>query len=92
MLKKKLKKGLDIKMKIFVFQSGKLLQTSKKEYREFLFIPKKYEFESNIFIYSGKVAILNVQSEPYYGLIIDNYEFYMTQKNLFELLWAVAKK
>ncbi len=64
-----------------------LLKTSKQELREFVFVPRNYIFKSSVFIYSGKVAILSLQKEPYYGIIIEDEDFYETQKNLFELLW-----
>ncbi|MBI2564389.1 helix-turn-helix domain-containing protein [Candidatus Woesearchaeota archaeon] len=64
-----------------------LLETAKKQYREFKFIPSNYTFKSSIFIYNKKVAILSLQQEPYYGIIIDNEDFHQTQKNMFELLW-----
>jgi len=69
-----------------------LLRTAKKEYRQFVFIPKEYAFKTNVFIYANKVAILNLHSEPYYGLIVSNKEYYETEKNLFELLWKAYKK
>lgn len=68
-----------------------LLEKATKEYREFKFIPPNYIFKSSIFIYNRKVAILSLQKEPYYGIIIDNEDFYQTQKNMFELLWSIAK-
>lgn len=69
-----------------------LLKTSKKELREFVFVPSDYIFKSSVFIYSGKVAILNLHKEPYYGIILEDVDFYETQKNLFELLWKTYKK
>ena len=64
-----------------------LLETAKKQYRKFKFITPNYTFKSSIFIYNEKVAILSLQQEPYYGIIIDNENFHQTQKNIFELLW-----
>ncbi len=64
-----------------------LLKKATKEYREFKFIPPNYTFKSSIFIYNKKVAILSLQQEPYYGIIIDNEDFHQTQKNMFDLLW-----
>ncbi len=63
-----------------------LLRTAKKEYRQFIFIPKNYIFKSSIFIYSDKVAILSLQSEPYYGIIIEDKDYYETQRNIFGML------
>lgn len=64
-----------------------LLKNSKKEYRKFVFIPNTFLFNASVFIFSKKVAILNLKKEPYYAIIIKNPDFYETQKNLFELLW-----
>jgi len=68
-----------------------LLRSSRKEYREFVFVPNNYLFKSSVFIYSGKVAILSLQKEPYYGIIIEDEDFYETQRNIFELMWKTNK-
>ena len=68
-----------------------LLKTSKKEFREFVFVPKNYEFTSSVFIYSNKVAIFNIKKEPYHVIVIENEDFYHTQKNLFEIIWSSFK-
>ena len=69
-----------------------LLKTTKKEYRSFVFIPQNYIFKSSIFLYANKIAILNLHTEPYYGVVIHNKDYYDTEKNLFELLWKAYKK
>ena len=69
-----------------------LVKSSKKEFREFVFIPEHFHFDSSIFIYSNKVAIFNIKEEPYFVVIIDNLDFYNTQKTFFELLWNAYKK
>ncbi len=68
-----------------------LLRNSKKQLREFVFIPDNYNFKSSVFIYSNKVAIFNLQKEPYYAIVIENEDFYNTQKNMFDLLWNSYK-
>ncbi|HLC46301.1 MAG TPA: helix-turn-helix domain-containing protein [Candidatus Nanoarchaeia archaeon] len=73
-------------------QHKELLKTSRNEFREFVFVPSNYLFKSSVFIYSRKVAILNLQKEPYHGIIIEDGDFYDTQKNIFELLWKTYKK
>lgn len=70
---------------------AELLKTAKKEYRTFVFIPKEYIFKTSIFLYTNKVAILSLQTEPYFGIIIDNKDYYDTQKNMFELLWKAYR-
>ena len=68
-----------------------LIRNAKKEFREFLFIPKKFNFDSSVFIYANKVAIFSIKQEPYFAIVIDNHNFYNTQKNFFELLWEAYK-
>jgi sugar-specific transcriptional regulator TrmB len=70
---------------------AELLKNAKTELREFVFVPKNYEFKSSVFIYAQKVAIFNIKTEPYYAIVIENNDFYETQKNFFELLWKTAR-
>jgi sugar-specific transcriptional regulator TrmB len=69
-----------------------LIKSSKKEYREFIFIPEGFVFKTSVFIYAGKVAIFNIKEEPHHVIVINNKDFYETQKNFFELTWKLAKK
>lgn len=64
-----------------------LLTTAKKQYREFRFL-QNCTFPSSVFIYDEKVAILNLTKEPHTGIIIQNEDFFVTQKNMFEVLWT----
>jgi len=73
-------------------EHAELIKTAKKEYREFRFLPKNFIFKTSVFIYKNKVAILNLQEEPYYGIIIINRDFNETQKQVFALLWKLARK
>jgi HTH-type transcriptional regulator, sugar sensing transcriptional regulator len=68
-------------------QHKELLKNAKKELREFVFVPENYEFKSSVFIYANKVVIFNIKTEPYYAVVVENKDFYETQKNLFELIW-----
>ncbi|MBS3147499.1 TrmB family transcriptional regulator [Candidatus Woesearchaeota archaeon] len=68
-----------------------LLKTAKKEYRSFAFIPNEYTFKTSIFLYANKAVILSLHTEPYFGIVISNNDYYQTQKNLFELLWKAYK-
>lgn len=72
-------------------QHKELLKTAKKEYREFIFIPQEYKFKTSVFIYAHKVAIFSIAKEPYYAIVIENKDLYDTQKNLFEIVWKLAK-
>lgn len=66
------------------------LKTEKKELRESKFIPN-IEFPTVTYIYGNKVAILSLEKEII-GLIIENKAISDTQKQIFELLWKIAKK
>jgi len=68
-----------------------LLKTAKKELREFKFVPNNYEFKSSVFVYSNKVVIFNIKHEPYYAILIENEDYYDTQKNMFDLIWKSIK-
>ena len=52
-----------------------------------MFVPKNYEFKTSVFMFAQKVALFNINSEPYYAVVIENEDFYDTQKNLFDLVW-----
>ncbi len=65
------------------------LKTEKKELRESKFIPN-IEFPTVTYIYGNKVAILSLEKEII-GLIIENKAISDTQKQIFELLWKIAK-
>ncbi len=71
---------------------AELLRTARKEYRTFVFIPKEYIFKTSVFLYSHKVVVLSLHTEPYFGIVIENKDYYDTQKNMFELLWKAYKK
>lgn len=68
-----------------------MIKNSKKEFREFGFIPNEFSFDSSVFIYANKVAIFNIQTEPYFAVVIENHDFYNTQKTLFDMLWKAYK-
>jgi sugar-specific transcriptional regulator TrmB len=68
-------------------EHSKLIKSAKKEYRKFKFLPENFIFKTSVFIYKDKVAILNLQKEPCYGIIISNEDYQDTQKQIFELLW-----
>jgi HTH-type transcriptional regulator, sugar sensing transcriptional regulator len=68
-----------------------LIKKAKKEYRKFRFLPGNNNFKTGIWIYNKKVAIINTLSQPHYAIIVENKDFYDTQKQVFELLWKSAK-
>ena len=67
--------------------SDSLLKTRKKKLREFVFPKEKQDFKSLIFIYGKKVAVLSIQREPYYGVIIESKDFSDSHRKLFDLVW-----
>ncbi|MDD5191712.1 MAG: helix-turn-helix domain-containing protein [Candidatus Nanoarchaeia archaeon] len=73
-------------------EHDELIKNASKEYRQFKFLPGNFIFKTSVFIYKDKVAILNLQEEPYYGIIITNKDYNNTEKQVFELLWKLAKK
>ena len=67
-----------------------MLKTQKKEIRESKFI-SGLGFPTVTYIYGDKVAILSLEKDII-GLIIENKDIANTQKQIFELLWKIAKK
>ena len=67
-----------------------MLKTEKKDLRESKFIVKM-DFPTITYIYGTKVAILSLEKEII-GLIIENESIANTQRQIFELLWKIAKK
>lgn len=67
-----------------------MLKTEKKDLRESKFIPK-IAFPTVTYIYGNKVAIFSLEKEII-GLIIENESISNTQRQIFELLWRIAKK
>jgi len=91
-IKKRVEKKIPIKIICKKEEPHKeLLKTAKKELREFVFIPKKYCFNSSVFIYANRVVIFNIKTEPYYAVVVENKDFYQSQKNLFKLIWNSYK-
>jgi len=43
-------------------------------------------------MYANKVSIFNIKNEPYHVIVIENEDFYSTQKNLFEIIWKTFKE
>jgi sugar-specific transcriptional regulator TrmB len=72
-------------------QHSNLIKSSKKEFRKFRFVPKSFTFKSSVFLYGNKVAILSLTKEPFYGILIENKDFFQSQRNLFELIWKILQ-
>lgn len=60
-------------------------------YREGRLInPKLFNIKNEINIYDNKVSIITLKEERM-GMLIESREFYESMKNIFEMLWAMAK-
>lgn len=62
----------------------------KKGLREIRFLPDKFFFTSAMFIYNGKIILMSGKVKDFMAVVIENQEFFHTQKQLFEILWAVV--
>lgn len=60
-----------------------------REYRDMRFSP--VVFKSNVFIYGDNVALLNVSKREPIGVVIRNKDIANTQRQVFEMLWKIAK-
>lgn len=59
-----------------------------RELRKVKFIPaEKYNFTNEIDIYGDKVAIISLDKNNLYGVIIKSQSIAETQRNIYELLW-----
>jgi hypothetical protein len=56
----------------------------------FLISPKEFYFESEISIFAGSIAIMNLQEKNPVGVLIQTPELYRTQKAIFDLAWLGA--
>ena len=56
----------------------------------FLISPEEFQFASEITIFSGSIAILNLHESNPVGILIENAELYKTQKAIFDLAWLGA--
>jgi len=56
----------------------------------FLISPEEFHFESEITIFAGSIAILNLNLENPVGVLIENPELFRTQKAVFDLAWLGA--
>ncbi|MBI3334329.1 hypothetical protein HYZ97_02485, partial [Candidatus Pacearchaeota archaeon] len=68
---------------------GEKVLTSR--YSEVRFLPKDIKLPSVGVVYGNKVAFAIFQ-RPYYAVVIESDDLAKTYKNLFELLWKMAKK
>ncbi|MBU1083367.1 hypothetical protein KKE14_02945 [Patescibacteria group bacterium] len=61
-----------------------------KELRRVKFVPAdKYKFTNEIDIYGDKIAIISLDKDNLYGVIIKSKSIADTQRNIYELLWSL---
>ena len=56
----------------------------------FLISPEEFHFESEISIFGGSIAIMNLNEKNPVGVLIENPELFRTQKAIFDLAWLGA--
>jgi sugar-specific transcriptional regulator TrmB len=56
----------------------------------FLIAEETFFFESDISIFGGSIAIMNLSAKEPVGVLIENPELYHTQKAIFDLAWLGA--
>lgn len=56
----------------------------------FLISPQEFQFESDIVIFPGSIAIMNLDEQQPIGALIQSDELYRTQKAIFDLAWLGA--
>lgn len=64
--------------------------SSKKENRELHYAPSGLVFPMTMYLYEQKVGIIGTQKETF-GMIIESADFFLTQRNLFEVIWQVSR-
>jgi sugar-specific transcriptional regulator TrmB len=82
-----------IKLKVIRSEAKEIAETwpaSHEENRELHYAPKEMIFPMTIYLYDNKVGIIGTQKENF-GMIIESSDFYLTQKNLFDVLWQVTR-
>lgn len=66
-----------------------LKKSDKGLLRETKILPKNISFNSEIYIYDGKIAMIDVKDEVI-GVIIENEELFNVHKQMFEMVWGIT--
>ena len=77
-VKRRIQKGIKVRMII----SGGLPIDKKSPYK---FINQ--DIKTATWLYSGKIAMISLEEKEPIGIVIDEKNFYETQKVMFEILW-----
>lgn len=84
---------LGIKLKVIrseVKEVGETWPSSEKELRELHYAPAEMIFPMTVYLYDKKVSLTGTQKENF-GMIIESEDFYLTFKNMFEVMWQVTR-
>lgn len=90
------KRRIDSKIWLEVVRSrGKEVDSnwlsSGKELRELRYAPEKLVFPTTMYLYDNKIALIGTKKENF-GMIIESSELFLTQQNLFQLLWSTSQR
>lgn len=64
-----------------------LIKEDKKLLRETKILPQSFNFHSEIYIYDGKVSMVDLKGDII-GVIIESEELFQVHRSLFESLWS----
>src|SRR3989344_2912525 len=70
----------------------RLKQTDDDELRETRFIPSNYKFETANFIFGEKCAIISLDKQNPFGLVIEDPLIASTFRMFFDIMWESAQK
>jgi len=65
-------------------------QSSRGDLRQLHYAPDNMNFPMSVYMYDNKVSIIGTQKENF-GMIIESAEYYLTMKNLFDVMWQVTR-
>lgn len=87
----RLERGIHAKIVIDPAEEESFHTSKYHKLTEVRFLPSLRDFPAMIFIYGNKVAMYTVQGDLI-GVIIENKEFSLAMKTIFDLYWAQGKK
>jgi sugar-specific transcriptional regulator TrmB len=89
-VKRRRKKGIYAKVIVErCKESKKYRKKGEKILLKMRFYPKR--FDSNVFIFENKVALLTFSKEILMGVLIENESIANTQREVFNILWKLSK-
>ena len=87
-IKRRIKNKINIRVLATNNRKGVELQSLDKKYlRETKLLPKSFNFNSEVYIYNDKLAMIDLKENNIVGVIIESQELSNIQKQLFEFLW-----